>query len=624
MPAALTLLEVAVQGVAGLPNTARFALRPGFNQFEGTPEAEDAFSRALWALLFADLAFATGPSARAALSFLAGDGATYRLLAAVGAPPVLSRLGAGGGKFESVTPDGGIGRLLREWGLPERRLFEALFLLSAPPTAAKAASSSRSGPGPDSGPRIESKFAELADQLSQAKVLTDPGEIRARLREVEREDREASEMETLQFQVDGLQQQLFQAEDALKIFDQLSADVARVEKDLAAMPTVSEDLVAQVKRLPQLTLKRDEALKRVVDERLELEQLGGEVTLAGLASDRLFAGSILTGAACLALAIVASPASPGMRWISLGDVPAFGIAAAMAIQRLSDIRRTQGVGRKLDLLQEREARIQKAFETESRDVIALMKSLGVEGIAELEDRLAARNVLLQRRAEADAQLKRAEAEDAAEGRRVLRDRLRTQVAEIEQQLAGFGGYRRDRGEIRKEQDDLKGALAKLSGGTGSGLETALDDDGPPKDDGAGLLRHAGEVLAMSPAMTLQTIRDRLTQYLGALSNRQFSGANFAPDGRLLLLPPGGEAVPFAQLPPLEQRAALAALRLCLVERYLQNHRLFVICDERSDGLDAQRRDLCVKLLKGLTRFGQVLWIGQAGAAAADHRVSLAG
>jgi len=122
-------------------------------------------------------------------------------------------------------------------------------------------------------------------------------------------------------------------------------------------------------------------------------------------------------------------------------------------------------------------------------------------------------------------------------------------------------------------------------------------------------------------MVLQTIRERLTQYLGAFSNRKYAGVSFGPDGQLLMVSPGGNT-PLGQLPQMEQNAALMALRLCLAERYLANHRLFMLIDERGDGLDDQRRELCAKLLKGLSRFGQVLWLGDRGASVADHVVKL--
>jgi len=624
MPAALTLLEVAVQGGSGLPPTIRLPLRPGFNQVSGDPQAQDAFLRTLWALLFVDLGFG-GAGARAAVSILAGDGSTYRLLAATGAPLSVSRLDAKAGRFEPFAPEGGTGRLLREWGLPERRIFEAFFLLSAPPGASKAPAPEALDPGLPPGIMpalgIENKFAELSDQLSQVRVPESPEAIQARLHEIEKEDREASELEQLQFQMDGLQQQLFQAEDALKNLDQLTADLARIENELGELPEITEELVAQVQRLPQLSQKRKEALERVAEERAGLESIGAEITLAGLARDRWFVGAILAGVACVVIAILASPLYPGLRWLALGNIPSFGLAASVAIQRLSAIRGSQGAGRKLQTLQERESRIQKAFESESRDIVMVMKALGVEGAAELEERLAQRQGLMRRRAEGEEKLRRAEAEDAAEGRRVLRDRCRTQVAELEQQLGAFG-YRRDRAEIRKEQEELKAALSKLGGGMGGGLEMALEGEGPAGDSGAILLSQAGELFAMSPAMVLQTIRERLTQYLGAFSNRQFSGVSFAPDGKLLMLSPAAASTAFGQLAQPEQQAALMALRLCLAERYLATHRLFMLIDERSDGLDDQRRDLCAKLLKGLSRFGQVLWLGERGASVADHVVKL--
>src|SRR5208337_2806791 len=106
-------------------------------------------------------------------------------------------------------------------------------------------------------------------------------------------------------------------------------------------------------------------------------------------------------------------------------------------------------------------------------------------------------------------LNHARAEDAADGRRALRDRVRTEVADFEARLASFGGFRRDRAEIRKEMDSLRSELGKRTGGD-SGAELALDDS-PAADEAAALFRLAGELFAMSPGMLLTTVKDRLAQ-----------------------------------------------------------------------------------------------------------------
>ncbi len=620
MQSTLTLLELAVQGVAGLPPSGRFALRAGLNAVGGEGEVNDAFVRALAALLFTDAPpLAGGSTAKAALSFLAGDGETYRLMGTASGERALSRLDVAAGKFAPQS-DLSAEKILRESGLPERKVFEALFLLSGPlpipkaPVVQAAPTPLRAAPV-----GIESRFAQLADQVS-AQKLESPAAIRARLAELELEDSEAVEMEGIQFQLDGLQQQLFQAEDALKGLDNLEVEVKSIEAELAKLPDIDADTLGHVKRLPQLTQKRDEALKRLAEERAALESRGEVASLADLASHRPFVISLVFGAVVIAVAVVGSQITSVMRFVALLDIPAFAIAAAVAVQRLSDIRQHEGLSRRLALLTERETRIHKAFESESLEVTGLMKSLGVEGSGELEERLNHRNAAQQRRDEALAKLNAARAEDAADGRRALRDRVRTEVADFEARLASFGGFRRDRAEIRRELESVRAELSKHTGGA-AGAELSLDD-APAADEAAALFRLAGELFAMSPGMLLTTVKDRMTQLVIGLTEKRFTGLGFAPDGQVTLQRGSEPAQMFSQVVPKDRGLLLLGLRLALMERYLGNHRLVIILDQKSAALDEVRQLLVVKFLKVLSRSAQVLWMGSGATDVADHRLRI--
>jgi hypothetical protein len=621
VPATLTLLELAVQGVAGLPEAGRFPLRPGLNAVGGTDEACQALLGTLQALLFPDAPPIKGASgAKAALTFTAGDGQTYRLVGGTSGTLAMSRLDAAVGKFVGLPPDPGPSKVLRELALPERRLFEQLFVLGgpmpAPLTRAERPAELRAV-----APGIESRFAELADQVGPQK-LDSPAAIRSRLAEVEREDSAAAEIESVQFQLDGLQQQLFQAEDALKGLAGLEVEVKRLEDELAAIPDLSEEKLAQIKRLPLLTQKREEALKRLADERTALEAHQDVRSLASLAGHRLFVASLVVGAGAIAVAVAGSTLLPGLRFVALLDIPAFGISAVVAVQRLSEMRQHEGVGRKLALLGERESRIQKSFAVEAREATALMKSLDVEGAPEIEERISRRAALVKKHEEAKAKLELAQAEDAADGRKALRDRIRVEVAEFEERLAAFGGYLRERAEIRRELEALRAQLGKLTGGAMGDMELSLDDS-RAADEAAALFRLAAELFAMSPGMLLTTVKDRASQLVSGLTDKRYVSVGFAPDGQVTLQRPGEAAQPFSRLPASDKAMVLLGARLAFVERYLTNHHLFVILNEKTVELDEVRRLLVLKFLKALSRTGQVLWAGPAALQLADHRLQIA-
>ncbi len=627
----MTLLELAAQAVEGLPPVGRWSFRPGLNALVGPPAAAEGVLRSLLALLFPEVVtFPGAPGARAGVTFLAADGGTYRLVGGVGIEVVLSKLDTATNKFVALQTDGGgLARVLRGLGLPERRLFEPLFWLAPPPpppppaaeVEVEAASELPTASG--SGRGIESKLSTLMTGDTNRPKPRGLRELRQRLAEVETEERTAQELEQLQFQLDGLQQKLFQVEDTLKGVEKLRSDKEKSTHELSMLPQVSEEAVAQVQRLPQLIQKRDETLKRIVDERTALQgEDGGSVpTLASLGQDRMFLGAISIGAGSVAAAVIGSSFTPELRLLALLDIPGFGLAVLRACQHLSLIRRQAGVGKQLAMLTDRESRTNKAFENEARDAKALMKQLGAETVGELEERLAIRGALMERQQGAVEKLAELERDENVQSALASRDQLRQQVTEQEAKLQGFGGYRRDASEVRHEIEELHVEIARLGGAAPDDIHL-VDDGKPPPDPVAALLRPAGELFGMTPAMLLQTIKDRAAQYVAVLTDRRYSLPAYGPDGGVLLARPNADPLPVSQVPAPDQEPCVWAMRLALAERYLSNHKLFLLLDERIAAEDAARRQLLVRLLQGLSRAAQVLWLGNGVGAAANHTVQL--
>ena len=211
----MTLLEIAAQGVEGLA-AGRWSFRPGLNAVAAPPAAAAGLSRVLQALFFPEAEAFAGPAgARAGITFLAADGTTYRLVGGVGLEVTLSQLDVASSRFLPIQAEGGVPKVLRGLGVPERRLFGPLFLFT--PDAARAPGAAPS-PVPaeglpqaaPSGRGIESKLSELTAASNVPQKPRSLRDLRARLAEVEVEEKSAQDLEQLQFQLDGLQQKLFQ------------------------------------------------------------------------------------------------------------------------------------------------------------------------------------------------------------------------------------------------------------------------------------------------------------------------------------------------------------------------------------------------------------------------------
>ncbi|MHB8420215.1 MAG: ATP-binding protein [Myxococcales bacterium] len=618
----MTLLELAAQGIEGLP-AGRWSFRPGLNAVAASPEAAAGLGRVMQALLFPEtVAFSGAAGARAGVTFLGADGATYRLVGGIGLEVALSQLDPATSRFVPMPVEGGGPRILRGLGLPERRLFAPLLWFAPAEAKPPPATPGEVPSGTPSGRGIESKLSQLTAAASVPQKPRTLRDLRARLTEVEAEEKSASELEELQFQLDGLQQKLFQIEDTLKGVERLRSDRDQATQELAKLPAITEEAVAQVKRLPQLIQKRDETLKRIADERLALDEAAqGGGSLASLGQDRLFVVGMSVGALSVAGAVVGSGFVPDLRWVALLDIPFFGVATLRLCQQLGAMRSRQGVSRKAALLADREGRTAKTFEAESKEARALMKTLGVEAVTELEERLATRTALLERQQQALERLGAVEVDPEIQQAVASRDQLRQQVEGLEAKLAGFGGYRRDPGEVRQELEELRTEVAKLGGTEPTDIKLALDGR-PPPDEAAALLHGAGELFAMTPAMLLSTVRDRAAQYVGALTERRFGGPAFGPDGGVTFARTGAEPLPFSLLPAADRDPCLWALRLVLAERWLSNHRLFLWFDERLAAEDEPRRQLLARILQGLARNVQVVWLGGTAQPLANHAVTV--
>jgi len=221
----------------------------------------------------------------------------------------------------------------------------------------------------------------------------------------------------------------------VKALDQMDKDLAECQAGLAALPEVTEEHLAQLQRLPQGLQRRDEAVKRIDEERETLEANGAtgageQATLSSLSRHPRFIAAVSMGAGAVVAAIVGSTFVPEARFLALLDVPFFGGATLIACRRLQQMRNHEGRARKLALLAEMEARAQKTFEAESKSVQQLMKALDVESPEALEDRLAARGKLLSRRDELLLRKQEADKTDTFRAAREARDQLRIEAADL--------------------------------------------------------------------------------------------------------------------------------------------------------------------------------------------------
>ena len=370
-------VEFAFQGVRGFLPSVRVSLKPGYwtllPQTPGAPliglTSELCFPDGRGG----DARYAAGDGitvSKAALWLVGRDGVTYRILREMGrsgAAPSGERQHPGPRPHHrGASGDGAVPP--RPGRVPAPRAVRAT-LHPLPGTTS-----------PASAPSAERDSGSIPGQAPPTpEPPMDPTVARSKLSELERELQASSEVERLQFRADGVAAQVFQQESRVKAVQQAEAEMADAQRALQQAPTVQglgliPDIVERARNFPALVARCDESLARLESER-QLEVATSPPPAIPIGRDSRFWVGMALGTAALVGGMLAS--GP-MKYVALLDIPAFGLAALVALKRVEDVQWVELAVRKGDRLAERERIVRDQFETDAQPVRNAMKILGVE------------------------------------------------------------------------------------------------------------------------------------------------------------------------------------------------------------------------------------------------------
>ncbi|QRO01987.1 chromosome segregation protein SMC [Archangium violaceum] len=635
----MNFVEVAVQNVRGFSPTGRFAFKSGYLVLKPPTESSPLAGLAL-ALLYADgrggdAALAASPQkpGKAALTFVGQDNVTYRVLRELGGGGSLHRLNPTTKQPELVTQDTtDANQFLRgQAGLPPRTSFEQLYCLQAaqlpsrrPRGAGRAASTSglraMSTPGmpalrTQSSPSLPGLHAPSSPGMPAVMPASDLPAAEAKLKELEREYVFCKEVDNLQFEVDGLNSQVFDLESKLRSTDGLKEKLRQVEAAWAAEPTpeslgLPQDIVARAERYPKLIARKDDAIARLESEREAAEEESRRLPdVEPLTRNRNFWIAVAAGVACFIAGLVL-PAQA--RYVGLLDIPAFGFAAVLALRYVDELQYTDKVRRKGEMFVVREKKILEEFEAEAAAVRKAMEVFDVDTPADIPPRLQRREELGAEVAQLRAQLvsmeKHPEFVEAAHQLPVLRQ----QIELLNAQVSEKGSFVRDVREVEREMARLKESIAlarnpqMLMGGLMPGMEmTGLE---PLEDPAPMLISLTADVLATDMHAVMGMLRERCVQYFGALTDRRYVGVEWDKDGRTVVVGASGRRMPLGELPPREVDLFFLSLRLTVVEKVSARVKLPLLVEDALIGVDEAKLPLLGRMLKHLGTMTQVLHV----------------
>jgi hypothetical protein len=597
-------VEFALQGVRGFLPSVRVALKPGYwTLLPNTPGAPLVGLTS--ELCFpdgrgGDARYASaegGNPSKAALWIVGRDRQTYRLLRELGRSGSLHRVNATTRGHDLVTEDPSeMAQFLRaQVGFPPRGRYETLFTFTPGQLPSKRPRRSAAQPRPSGG-----------NPVVEAPV--DPGQARARLTELEKELALASEVERLQFRADGVSAQVFQLETRLKSVHVLEQELAEARRGLQQTPTVESlglipDIIERSRNFPALVARVDETLAKMeTDRQVDVATAPNPNPLRR--DGRFWAGMALGAAALFTGATVTGP----LKYLALLDIPAFGLAALVALKRVEDLQWVELAVRKGDRLGDRERLVREQFETDAQPVRNAMKILGVEQPHEIVAALEEHPKWAAREAELEQRLQTAKVNPEYGAASTQLAELKAEQEALNAKLAEKGHYVRDAREVEREMARMREALTpapRRIATPGVPIPAAgaegVDDFTPA------LVGAAADLLTIDVPTLAGRIAERCAQYLVALTDRRVEGLDISHEGRGMARI-GGKQVPVGQLSPQDIDWVWLGLRLSLLERLITHEPMPVLLEDMATGMDEARLPMLGRMLKGLGGGTQLLHV----------------
>ncbi len=596
----MLLLELAVQSVRGFSPSVRVALKPGFVVLKSPTDAPAPVATLISSLCYPDGkgqdASLLAPGARvgkAGVSFQANDNSVWRLVKELGGQGSLHKLNLTTRAYEVVTQDAAEmqSTLRQAVGLPARATFEQIFTLTPAQFPTKRASGKaeklKKKAGMDAAVE-ESKLKGLRQELAKAK--------------------EAGE---LQYRLDGLTSDIYRLESKLKTLDDKKAELDAARAELENAPTPEKlgapaDIVERVRRLPDEKKKSAEAVRRVMDEKDEAGY-GRGARVPPVWTDSRFLAAFFGGVAMIAVGALTEGA---LHYLSLFAIIPFTFAALLALRYIEELQAAARRGSKGDIYDLRIAKLQEEFKAYEAQVNSAMEAVGAATRDEFYAAMEKPETFKTRVAELEVQYAELQADPENAD---LQNRIATMRAEADamnQKLleeGGGSGYARSELEIQKDIERAEALLERAKNpeeafGLANNPAEHHEDPTPP------LMVIACDLFQQDTPTLWAQLRDRTVQYLTALADRRYHGAEVDKDGKAFVHAPGRK-VPVTELVGKDLDLWYLSLRLTLAEKYSARARVPVVIEDGLAGIvDDPKLPLLNRMLKHLGTLTQVVHV----------------
>ncbi|MCB0219561.1 MAG: AAA family ATPase [Chrysiogenetes bacterium] len=651
----MQIIELVLQGVGRFAASQKIAFKPGLNVIFGpNGSGKSTVARCVHSLLYPAsapdganlIAWESPQLSRAALTFKGSDGAVYRTIRDfVTGGCTLARANPETKKYESVeTGEAAVEARLRELGAPSPQLFASLFLLheEALPTGGGGFGASSafdvegglaSGP---SGGGDEGSFFQGNVHVEAHEMTAD--DKRARIELLKNEIDNASKLEEMQFELDGVESKKFEYEDKLRAIHQMEGRIREGREKLAQFSDVLNIDAELEQRLVRFEKTQESHAQDMAQREQQKIDMGRDLEFDQNSLEPFFKNPIVLGGVGLTvlsiiLGIVGSAADINiLRKLILLLPVGMGVAGFGYYLWFERSKKVKAAEEKFQELVTSIDEAHRRFDVDSAMVKGLLQKMGVDDVKEILERIRGAKKYKQGVAELESQLEAQRNQPEVKQAIEEMSGLEKRIEELQDQIAQFGGMGMDSTQIKIEIDRLE---AELAGGgvTNPGLSSpglSSPGLGAPAAAGEGsgggvgaLLSAAAEVRGQDPGDFSLEEHDRLLSRIGAFTgSRHPSGELY--DGELKLAAGNGQLVEWEKLSNSTKEAAYLAVALGTAETLQSKFPL--VWDDIAARFDEERIGSIAGAVKSLVAasLGQAIWMTSRKelAALADHMVRL--
>ncbi len=498
-----------------------------------------------------------------------------------------------------------------------------------------------------------------------------PAEREEKLGKLREELSSAEKIEKIQFEIDGLQQRVFEIESKIKSTEQFDEFMEAAEEQMNRYPGL--------KRLPQ---NIDERVDRYKDlhaiQAGEIEQIDQEAleydddlkvisTYPKLWNQTLFRA----GAAGFIGGIVLFVAAPylGLGFLKLiSALASLGGVVAVVVSAFTHMNRTghkDEIEGKLSELEERKQGVIRRFEVEMAVIEKLMNDTDSDSIEELKNKIEKFRDLTERYRSVRSKKEKVVRDLDVDKLKKEQDELNKKIDKLEEQLRSYPPMSMDVNSIRKEIKGLEDVIRATNPGSslvqgpqpsqqprGEGLDvpdfasgaqeggaTQVMDEGVTKslERKAGgpvtaaevfeqMLQTGAKLFQIDRNKLVRHVQERLNLYTQAFFAKRYVEMRIELDGSVALRDAESKRwTEFESMSPAARDTAFMALQITLLELAVQKKSLPVILDNPLARLDETATIVAAKALKRVGERSQVVLLCSQSAPAkfADNAIELA-